>query len=178
MKNIPFIEGKKCYLSVIENEHIDFLIKLRNNPKVRFYMANRFPINSELMKEYVSKAYKNKEILLLIVDKRSEKLAGLVQLGDYNWPNGRAMLAIVIDPEFQGKGLGKEATELILDHAFNTLGLRKICLEVYEFNKRAIELYKKSGFKVEGKYKNHSLKDGKYYTLYFMTLLKRDFNKQ
>ncbi len=35
------------------------------------------------------------------------------------------------------RGYGTEATRLMLDHAFGTLGLHRIALFVFEFNERA-----------------------------------------
>lgn len=48
------------------------------------------------------------------------------------------------------KGLGTRATRLVLDHAFNTLRLNRVELEVYAFNTRAKHVYEKLGFQVEG----------------------------
>ncbi len=49
------------------------------------------------------------------------------------------------------KGLGTRAARLVLDHAFDTLGLNRIELEVYAFNTRAKHVYEKLGFRVEGR---------------------------
>ena len=42
------------------------------------------------------------------------------------------------------RGLGTEATRLILRHAFENVGLHRVDLEVYEFNPRARRVYKRS----------------------------------
>ncbi len=49
-----------------------------------------------------------------------------------------------------GHGFGTEATRLILDHAFCTVGLHRIELEVYCFNPRARHVYEQVGFVHEG----------------------------
>jgi len=49
--------------------------------------------------------------------------------------------------ESQNKGYGKEAMKLILDYAFNQIKIKKIALSVYKDNVRAVEFYKKLGFK-------------------------------
>ena len=50
-------------------------------------------------------------------------------------------------------------------------GLTRIELAVREDNERAIHLYKKLGFNVEGKHINSLLIDGKYYNQISMALL-------
>jgi len=58
-----------------------------------------------------------------------------------------------IDKEYQGKGLSKLLLSKIVSLSGNT-GLGKIKLSVRNSNKRAIDLYKKYGFKAVGKNKN------------------------
>ena len=44
---------------------------------------------------------------------------------------------------------------LLLDIAFNEMGLHKVYLNVLDNNFRAIKLYEKLGFKLEGEFKEH-----------------------
>jgi len=48
------------------------------------------------------------------------------------------------------RGLGTEATRLIVGYGFEGLGLHRISLEVYSFNPRARRVYEKAGFQAEG----------------------------
>ncbi|MDY6787656.1 MAG: GNAT family protein [candidate division WOR-3 bacterium] len=169
-KYICFLSGDRVDLAVIGEEYTDFILQLLNHPEVRYYLAGRFPWTPGSVDKMIEQTDKRQSIHLVIIDKTSDNPAGLITLNDFNWPNRRAMLAIAVMPEFQNAGIGKKATELIMNYAFNTLGLRKICLEVYGFNERAVSMYKKLGFKIEGEFKNHSLKDGKYHTLLYMTM--------
>ena len=49
------------------------------------------------------------------------------------------------------QGYGTEATRLILDYAFNVLGLHNVMLSVYDYNRRGVRAYEKAGFKVIGR---------------------------
>lgn len=46
----------------------------------------------------------------------------------------------------RNKGIGKSASQLLIDKGFNTLGFKLIYLHVAEFNEAAIKLYKSIGF--------------------------------
>jgi RimJ/RimL family protein N-acetyltransferase len=59
------------------------------------------------------------------------------------------VLAIWIREAFQGRGLGTLLTKLMLQIGPEK-GLKKICLETFMANKRAIHMYEKCGFKIEG----------------------------
>lgn len=61
-------------------------------------------------------------------------------------------LGIVFDPNYIDKGYGTETLYTFLKYYFNDLGMRKMYLEVAEFNKRAYRLYSNMGFKQVGYY--------------------------
>jgi RimJ/RimL family protein N-acetyltransferase len=52
----------------------------------------------------------------------------------------------LLDPAVLGRGLGTEATRLVLEHAFGRLGLRELTVRVLESNTRAIACYARCGF--------------------------------
>jgi RimJ/RimL family protein N-acetyltransferase len=53
----------------------------------------------------------------------------------------------ILDKNYWGKGIGMEVTSLMLNYAFNELGMEKVVLETSEFHQSAIRLYEKVGFK-------------------------------
>lgn len=52
--------------------------------------------------------------------------------------------------DYLGKGLGSEATRLLVRYGFETMGLERISLKVLKTNARAIRAYEKAGFAVAG----------------------------
>lgn len=63
------------------------------------------------------------------------------------------LLNVVVDPAFQGCGLGAELVDLIIDE--NRGLAAKIFLEVRESNSPAIRLYVKKGFELISRRKNY-----------------------
>lgn len=61
-------------------------------------------------------------------------------------------LGIVMEPSFVSKGFGYSIMKLFLDYYFNKLNMKRMVLEVNEWNKRAINLYEKLGFRYYGDY--------------------------
>jgi RimJ/RimL family protein N-acetyltransferase len=88
---------------------------------------------------------------LAIATLDDDQCVGEVVLGGLDPDNASCWFRIgLIGPEVYGRGYGTEATRLLLGHAFDTLGLHRIELEVYAFNHRARHVYEKLGFRVEG----------------------------
>ncbi|WP_045312919.1 GNAT family N-acetyltransferase [Lentzea aerocolonigenes] len=73
-----------------------------------------------------------------------------------------------------GKGYGTIALQHVLDHAFKERNLHRVGLEVYEFNDRAIHVYKKLGFREEGRLRDALLWDGVFYDSIAMSVLSTD----
>ncbi len=90
--------------------------------------------------------------LTLAVHLRAKnRLIGSCAFSQLDADNGSALFHITIgEKDLWGRGYGTEATRLMLDHAFSTMGLHRVSLAVFSFNERAIRSYEKVGFVVEG----------------------------
>lgn len=82
---------------------------------------------------------------------------------------------VQIEEKYRGKGHGTNAWWLILDVAFNTLGMNKVILEVLTDNERAISVYRRLGFTIEGTLRSHYWKNGEYVDAYIMGLLREEY---
>ena len=69
---------------------------------------------------------------------------------------------IIISPEHQGKGLASRAAKLAMDYGFNVLNLYKLYLIVDKENEKAIHIYRKLGFMVEGELIHEFFINGEY----------------
>ena len=90
-----------------------------------------------------------------IHERKSKRLVGTTALTDrVNARNGvSALFRIVIgEKDVWGKGYGTEATRLVAEEAFNSMGLSEIRLEVFNHNLRAIAAYSRVGFEVTGEH--------------------------
>ena len=86
---------------------------------------------------------------------------GNIYLRDIDWVSRNAQVHLFIgDPDQRSRGFGQEAIQLIVQHAFEDLGLGRLYLYVLAENASAIHAYEKSGFSVEGNMKNHAFKNG------------------
>ena len=73
-----------------------------------------------------------------------------------------------------GKGLGTAATAMIVDFAFDELGLHRLELEVYAFNDRARHVYESLGFVEEGVRRDVLWQDGDFHDAVVMSILATD----
>jgi RimJ/RimL family protein N-acetyltransferase len=106
----------------------------------------------------------------------TERLVGTCAFSQLDGENGSALYHITIgESDVWGRGYGTESTQLMLDHAFGTLGLHRIALFVFEFNERAIRAYRRCGFVIEGRSRESIWRDGRWWDEIAMSVLAADW---
>ncbi|MFU0825846.1 GNAT family N-acetyltransferase [Clostridium sp.] len=115
--------------------------------------------------------------IFAVKTKESNELIGVTGFENILWNNGTATIYIGIgDNNFRGKGIGKEALALTLEFGFQELNLHRIQLTVLSYNKPAIALYEKLGFKKEGVYREFIHRDGKRHDMYLYGILRSEWD--
>jgi putative acetyltransferase len=77
-------------------------------------------------------------------------------------------IAMAVHDKYQGQGIGKMLMITALDLADNWLNLVRLELDVYADNERAINLYKRFDFEVEGRKHLDAFRGGSYIDSYIM----------
>lgn len=75
---------------------------------------------------------------------------------------------------YLGKGYGREAMVLLLDHCFNNLNMERVTLDHYAGN-TAAKLYLNLGFKYEGIMRNAAKRNNEYFDLHLMSILREEY---
>jgi RimJ/RimL family protein N-acetyltransferase len=104
-------------------------------------------------------------------------IVGVVNLMQIDWVNRSAELSIQVGEASQrGMGAGEQAMRTAIRHAFEDLNFHRLHLTVLSNNERAISLYKKVGFKIEGCLRQALFKNGAYVDVLAMGLLVGDLD--
>ena len=80
-------------------------------------------------------------------------------------------LGIVVEKAHQGQGIGSEIIRRLIEWCKGNGTTTRIQLDTRCDNGLAVRLYEKFGFEIEGRLKNTTLLDGRYYDLYVMGLM-------
>ncbi|HWZ83141.1 MAG TPA: GNAT family protein [Terriglobales bacterium] len=176
---MAFMQGAKVYLRPLERADLnETYLGWLNDPEVTRYLeTGSFPCTAhDLEKFYQGVTGTKTEVIFAVADRESHTHIGNVKLGPINWVHRRAMFGIMIGEKgFWGKGVGEEATRLIVEYGFFRLNLHRVGLGVYEEHRSAIRCYEKIGFKVEGCLRDQMFQDGKYKNQLWMGLLRTEY---
>jgi RimJ/RimL family protein N-acetyltransferase len=106
-------------------------------------------------------------------------LLGFIGLEGDLFPHGESFVGIGLgERQFWGKGYGTDAMRVILRYAFLELNLRRVALDVFEYNPRAIRSYEKAGFVYEGRVRDYLWREGRRWDLIFMGILREEWTTQ
>jgi RimJ/RimL family protein N-acetyltransferase len=108
---------------------------------------------------------------LAVADKATGECVGEVVLNQWDPGNESCNFRIFLGPNGRDRGLGTEATHLIVGYGFERLGLHRISLEVYSFNPRARRVYEKVGFRAEGVLRESLRYNGEWVDATIMSIL-------
>jgi RimJ/RimL family protein N-acetyltransferase len=101
----------------------------------------------------------------------SDRLIGLVNLrrerADHPWVKHIGNFGMMILKEFWGQGIGKKLLK-ILDDTAKDAGITRIQGEVRTQNLRGVNLYKKSGYQIEGTRINAAFIDGSFQDCFYI----------
>lgn len=168
-------------LRELKREDIIFINEWRNDKSLIDNLGANFRyINYDVDDNWYNNYLQNRHttVRCSIVDDKNCVL-GLVSLTNIDCINRSAEFHIMIgNVENRGKGIGYFATKQLLNHAFNNLNLNRIELAVFDDNLRAVNLYKKVGFKQEGRKRQAIYKNGSYKDITMMAILKGEFNNE
>jgi RimJ/RimL family protein N-acetyltransferase len=154
----PTITGDLVVLRPVGVADAPALLSATLDPEVNRLTGTHTKVSlEELERWYASRAEQHDRLDLAIVERATGECVGEAVLNDLDAPNyGCSFRIALFGGRFFGRGLGTDATRMILNHAFEAVGLYRVELEVYSFNTRARHVYEKIGFVHEGT-KRHAL---------------------
>jgi UDP-4-amino-4,6-dideoxy-N-acetyl-beta-L-altrosamine N-acetyltransferase len=131
-------------LSIEEKKEV---LNWRNHPEIRKWMYNKEEISLKNHLEFIENLKEKPNKIYL--------KAGNLGVINFEIKNDLAELGIHKNPKKEK--VGKKLLEIAINYAFKELKVKKITLFVFEDNQKAINLYKKFGFKQTDK-KNNLIK--------------------
>jgi RimJ/RimL family protein N-acetyltransferase len=175
------LRGKRINLRAIEKEDLPKLMSIRNEDELMIHMSSTIPHPISVCAEeldYMEKCKKKyKDEVELLIEKKDGNIIGKCGTMKTRWKDSETTVFILIGgSENRGQGLGTEAMQLLISFIFEQMNIRRIKLYVFAFNERAIKSYEKCGFKVEGVLREELYRNGRYYDVKQMSILRHEYD--
>ena len=172
------INGKKTYLRAIEPADMHMYMEMINDPEIEWMIGGwSFPILSVNQQEWYDRVRKDERNLrFTIVLRESGEAVGTTNLVAIDWKNRSAFTGIRLRSDApKGIGVATDAVMALMQYAFEELQMVRLDGSWVEYNEPSLKLYKKCGWKIEGRKEKACFKRGSYHAVLFGGILAEDF---
>lgn len=147
----------------------------RNLPDVARYMFTDHRITEAEHFRWFSAAINDDTRRYWIIELDDEPV-GLANLYDISTLHRRAYLGLYLaDARVRGMGVGSATDRFLLHHAFEELGLEKLCAEALATNEAGIKVHQHHGFRVDGILRRHVVKADQRVDVVTLSLLRDEW---
>jgi RimJ/RimL family protein N-acetyltransferase len=175
------LKGEKVKLRALERDDLPRLYEFNNDIAVELAGGGDPPMPQSLARlqaQYEQKVSGGGREGSDFAIEADGKFIGICALHNFDETAHCCELGITIgDPDYWGKGYGREALRLLLEHGFRYRNLYRVWLRVNGRNQRAQRAYAAVGFVQEGRLRQHTYNDGAFDDVVLMGILRSEWEK-
>ncbi len=170
-------KGKKTLLCPLEAADAPVIYRGINNPDAYHFLLSTDPKGLGFEEEWIkSKQKPNKEDVTVGVCTLEGVLIGTMGLHRIDHQSGVAATgAVIFDEQYRNQGYGTDAKMVLLDYAFNLLGLQLVESRVIAFNGRSAAYSQKCGYKEEARLRSRHYRFGQRHDEIILSVVRDDW---
>jgi len=170
-------KGKKTMLCPIEITDAPVIYRGVNHPDSYSFLLNTDPKGLGFEEEWIkSKQKTDGKDLTVAICTLQGVLIGTMGLHQIDHLHSRAVTgSVIFDEAFRNQGYGTDAKMVLLDYAFNMLGLHVIESRVIGFNNRSASYSQKCGYKVEARLRSRFYRFGQRHDEIILSVLRDEW---
>ncbi|HEX8036196.1 MAG TPA: GNAT family protein [Ktedonobacterales bacterium] len=173
------LDGRFARLRPITQADYGFLWECRCHPEIMYlWMQGRTLPTFEQYVNELESAMRGTILQMMMIETRDDPHpVGFIFAYDYNRWDRHTFFTIAIHPAYTGFGWGAEATLLFLNHLFAYMDLRKIYMEIYEFNNSSLAPLLRAGAHEEGRFRAHRYYQGAYHDVIRLAATREEWSE-
>ena len=173
----PVLETENLILRQISPNDDDEVFALRSNPQTMKFIPRPLAETIEDAQKFITDCNasieKNDLINWAITSKKEDKLIGMIGFFRMQPENFRGEVGYILNPNFHGKGIMKEALDKALQFGFRTLNFHSIEAVIDPRNTASENLLVKANFKKEAHFKENFFYNNEFLDTIIYSLLKK-----
>lgn len=164
-------------LRALEVDDLERCYLWMNDPYIVRTLKSRYPIpfhtESAWLENAVTPSATERHFA---IERREDRThIGNASLHQIDWVSRVAWFGLFIgDPASWNQGYGSDAIRSLVRFAFEEMNLRKLRINVFEYNERAKHVLLSNGFVQEGKLDREFYREGKYHDICILSIFKDD----
>ena len=161
------LQSSEILLRAPELSDADFMFHIENDTRLWYVSASKVPYSRYQLQRYIREnshdIYTDKQLRLMIEERTSRRVVGIIDLFDYSPPHHRAEVGVVLAADSRGKGYAAKALALLCDYSVQMLNIHQLYAYVYAGNASACSLFERCGFQRVATLKDWGYSGGKFH---------------
>lgn len=187
MPGPAFLRGERVTLRPHADGDEEHVLRAHNEPELRDGLLHDRPRTGDGLESFYDDVASDDDVALLVCvdddgqqsDLATDEAVEVVgQVALFGMADDHGTVAYWILPEHQGEGYATEAMTLLLDYAFDTLGLHHVVAGVVDYNDASQALLEGLGFTLEGTRREHRFRRGRYCDLLQYGVLESEWRER
>jgi len=169
------IAGEHVILRAFEREDAERCYRWMNDPSIVRTLKSRYPIAFQNEVEWLDRAIHGTpgERHFAIERKDDRTHIGNASLHDIDWVSRISKFGLFIgEPAAWNRGYGADAIVTLVRFAFEEMNLRKLRINVFDYNEKAKHLLLSHGFVQEGKLAAEFFREDAYHDLVILSIFR------
>jgi len=169
------IAGEHVILRAFERDDAERCYRWMNDPNIVRTLKSRYPIAFQNEIEWLERAMHAAatERYFAIERKDDRTHIGNASIHDIEWISRTAAFGLFIgEPSAWNRGFGSDAIGTLVRFAFEEMNLRKLRINVFDYNERAKHVLETHGFVQEGQLRNEFYREGSYHDLMILSVFR------
>jgi RimJ/RimL family protein N-acetyltransferase len=169
------IAGEHVILRAFERDDAERCYRWMNDPNVVRTLKSRYPIAFQNELEWLDRAMlpSATERHFAIERKDDRSHIGNASIHDIDWVSHTGWFGLFIgEPTAWNRGFGGDAIGTLVRFAFDDMNLRKLRINVFDYNERAKHVLLAHGFVQEGRLVRDFYREGTYHDLVILSIFR------
>ena len=154
---------QRCTVRPWRLDEAESLARHANNRKIWLTVRDLFPHPYTIQDahEFLQRAMTEQPEMKFCVEIEGAAVGGIGVHPGQDVHRFAATMGYWLGEQFWGRGIMTEVVTAVTDFCFDNFPLRRISAEVFLSNPASARVLEKAGFNLEGRLKNHVMKEGK-----------------
>jgi RimJ/RimL family protein N-acetyltransferase len=166
------IAGEHVILRAFEREDAERCYRWMNDPNIVRTLKSRYPIAFQNEIEWLDRAmHASVTERHFAVERKDDRThIGNASIHEIEWVSRVAAFGLFIgEPSAWNRGFGSDAIRTLVRFAFEEMNLRKLRINVFDYNDRAKHVLETQGFVQEGRLQAEFYRDGAYHDIVILS---------
>jgi RimJ/RimL family protein N-acetyltransferase len=168
------IAGEHVILRAFERDDAERCYRWMNDPNIVRTLKSRYPIAFQNEIEWLERAMNvsvsDSERHFAIERKEDRAHIGNASIHDIDWVSRTAAFGLFVgEPSAWNRGFGTDAIRTLVRFAFEEMNLRKLNIDVFDYNDRAKHVLEAQGFVQEGRLRQQFYREGAYHDIVILS---------